>query len=148
MSNRTSVPSDEPRTHSVLVYSDDAQIRERIELAVGRRPAPDLGIVEFVQANSHDGVMRAADKHLAEVFILDGEAWPSGGMGLCREIKQEIRKHQPAILVIIGRRDDAWLAKWSGAEAVVAHPIDPVQLADAVARLLRDRAGLPTPAHS
>ncbi len=148
MSNRATVPSDEVRTHSVLVYSDNAATRERIELAVGRRPAPDLGVVEFVHANTHDGVMRAADKALAEVFILDGEAWPSGGMGICRQIKEEIRKKQPAVLLIIGRRDDAWLAKWSGAEAVVAHPIDPVEMADALSRLLRDRAGLPATAGS
>jgi len=41
------------------------------------------------------------------------------------------------IVVLTGRRDDAWLAKWSRAEAAVPLPIDPIELADAVVRILR-----------
>jgi hypothetical protein len=43
------------------------------------------------------------------------------------------------VLVLTGRVQDAWLATWSRAEAVVPHPIDPLQLADAVVALLRSR---------
>jgi hypothetical protein len=35
---------------TVLVYSDDEAVRERIELAVGRRPASDVGRLEYVEA--------------------------------------------------------------------------------------------------
>ena len=43
------------------------------------------------------------------------------------------------VLVLTGRPQDAWLATWSRAEAAVPHPLDPMQLADTVVRLLRER---------
>ena len=43
------------------------------------------------------------------------------------------------VLILTGRRDDAWLASWSRADAVVPHPIDGVALAPAVADLMRRR---------
>jgi hypothetical protein len=42
-------------------------------------------------------------------------------------------------LLITGRREDAWLAAWSRAEASVIHPIDPFTLANTVADLLRTK---------
>ena len=62
-----------------------------------------------------------------DLAILDGEAVP-GGMGLCRQLKDEILRCPP-ILVLIGRPDDAWLATWSRADGAVSHPIDPIRLA-------------------
>jgi DNA-binding response OmpR family regulator len=76
----------------------------------------------------------------ADLAILDGEATPTGGMGLAKQIKDEISA-PPPIVVLTGRRDDTWLAKWSRAEAAVPHPIDPMRLAEVVAGLLR----APTP---
>jgi hypothetical protein len=48
------------------------------------------------------------------------------------------------VLIIAGRADDAWLATWSRADAVVPHPIDPITLPGAVAALLRQRLGTAT----
>jgi DNA-binding response OmpR family regulator len=73
-----------------------------------------------------------------DLAILDGEAAPIGGMGLCRQLKDEIFECPP-VLVLIGRPQDAWLATWSRADGVVAHPLDAVVLADCVAALLRRR---------
>ena len=42
-------------------------------------------------------------------------------------------------MVLIGRPQDAWLATWSRADAVVSHPLDPLVLAESVAALLRQR---------
>ena len=46
-------------------------------------------------------------------MVLDGEAQPAGGMGVCRQAKDEIHDCPP-VLLIIGRPDDGWLATWSG----------------------------------
>jgi DNA-binding response OmpR family regulator len=59
---------------------------------------------------------------------------PEGGMGIARQLKDEIYQCPPT-LVITGRTQDAWLAGWSGADAVVTHPIDPFTLARSVARI-------------
>ena len=78
------------------------------------------------------------DSGTISLAILDGEAVPAGGMGIARQMKDEIYQAPPA-LVISGRPQDAWLATWSRAEAAVPHPLDPVQLAEAVVSLLRSR---------
>ena len=85
-------------------------------------------------------LFRLLDAGGVDVMVLDGEAQPAGGMGVSRQAKDEIYNCPPALLVI-GRADDRWLATWSRAEAVIAHPIDPVALAREVAALMRARAG-------
>jgi hypothetical protein len=74
-------------------------------------------------------------------MVLDGEAQPAGGMGVCRQAKDEIY-NCPPVLLITGRADDGWLATWSRAEAVISHPIDPVSLASSLAGLMRARAAV------
>ena len=88
-------------------------------------------------------VLAAVDGGEADAVLLDGEAWPTGGLGLAKQMKDELADCPP-VLVLIARRDDRWLATWSQADAVVPHPIDPPELTDALADLLRRReAGLP-----
>lgn len=123
---------------TVLVYSHDPATRERIRLAVGRRPARDLPALDYVDAQAGDEVIGELDQGGVDLAILDGEAWPTGGMGLARQLKDEI-DDCPPVLLVVGRRDDAWLATWSRAEATLAHPLDPVETADTVAALLRQR---------
>jgi len=126
----------------IIVYSDDASVRAAIVAALGKRVAADLpehqiqefatgpALRAFVDRKSVSGELRA------NLFILDGEAVPEGGMGIARQLKDEVF-NCPPVLLITGRREDAWLAAWSRAEASVIHPIDPFTLANTVADLLR-----------
>jgi DNA-binding response OmpR family regulator len=82
-----------------------------------------------------DGQARKGELDI-DLFILDGEAAPEGGMGIARQLKDEVF-NCPPVLVITARKEDAWLATWSRAEANVLHPIDPFTLAETVADLLR-----------
>jgi DNA-binding NtrC family response regulator len=126
------------RTHTVLVYSDDAAVRAQVRTAVGRSPAPDLGRIEWVECSTGPEVLASVDAGGVDVCVLDGEAWPTGGMGLAKQMKDELRDC-PHTLVVIARRDDAWLATWSLADAVASHPLDPALLTEKVAELLRAR---------
>ena len=126
-------------TMTLLVYSDDVDTRERVKLAVGRRPAADVPRVRWLECATGPAVVAALDKGGVDVAILDGEATPTGGMGLARQAKDEIFQCPP-ILVLTGRVQDNWLAAWSRAEAAVPHPLDPIVLARAVADLMRRRA--------
>src|SRR6195952_3051004 len=131
---------------TVLVYSDDPRVRERVLLAVGRRPDPDLGSIEWVEAGDAGTVTRLVDAGGIDVCVLDAEAAPTGGMGISRALKNEIPQC-PLMLLLVARHDDRWLARWSLADAALKHPADPVDLAEAVVRLLKlaaDRAPLPT----
>jgi len=123
----------------VVVYSHDADVRGRIRLAIGRRPAPDVPEAEVIEVATHPALIRLLDRGAADVMVLDGEAQPSGGMGVCRQAKDEVYDCPP-VLLIIGRPDDGWLATWSRADAVISHPIDPKALAQALAGLMRQRA--------
>jgi DNA-binding response OmpR family regulator len=123
----------------VVVYSHDADVRSRVRLAIGRRPAPDVPEAEVIEVATQPALIRLLDKGGADVMVLDGEAQPAGGMGVCRQAKDEVY-NCPPVLLIIGRPDDGWLATWSRADAVVSHPIDPKALAQALAGLMRQRA--------
>jgi hypothetical protein len=134
-----------PRKPIIIVYSDDSSVRSAIVAALGKRVADDLpehqieefatgpALRAFVDRKSVSGQLRA------DLFILDGEAVPEGGMGIARQLKDEVF-NCPPVLLITGRREDAWLAAWSRAEASVIHPIDPFTLANTVADLMRSNS--------
>ena len=120
----------------VLVYSDDVDVRAQVILGLGRRPHPDLPEVEYVEVATQPVVLQQLDAGGLALVILDGEAVPSGGLGIAKQAKDEIFGCPP-ILVLVGRPQDAWLATWSRADAVVSHPLDPLELAETAVRLLR-----------
>jgi len=122
----------------VLVYSDDVNTRQQVILALGRRPHPDLPEVEYVEVATEPVVISNMDVGNIDLAVLDGEAVPAGGMGIAKQLKDEIYQCPP-VVVLTGRPQDAWLATWSRAEAAVPHPIDPVRLAETVVTLLRSR---------
>jgi DNA-binding response OmpR family regulator len=126
---------DAPGALTVLLYSSNRRTREDVRLALGRRVARDLPPVRVEEVATQPAVLTAMDRGGVDLAILDGEAVP-GGMGLCRQLKDEIRRCPP-VLVLTGRPDDAWLATWSRADGVVGHPVDPVRLPAVVAQLLR-----------
>ncbi|MBK7723568.1 MAG: response regulator transcription factor [Austwickia sp.] len=122
----------------VLVYSDDVTTREAVRLGVGRRPAKDVRIGEWTECATAPAVIEQVDAGGFDLLILDGEAVPYGGLGLCRQLKSEIYECPP-IMVLTGRVQDGWLASWSNADAVVPHPLDPIALASGVSELARSR---------
>jgi DNA-binding response OmpR family regulator len=122
----------------VLVYSDDSDTRQQVMMALGRRPHPDLPELEYVEVATEPVVIQQMDAGNIALAILDGEAVPAGGLGIARQLKDEIYRCPP-LLVLTGRVQDNWLATWSRAEAAVAHPLDPIELAETVIRLLRSR---------
>jgi DNA-binding response OmpR family regulator len=122
----------------VLVYSDDVNTRQQVILALGRRPHPDLPELTYVEVATEPVVIQHMDGGAIDLVILDGEAVPAGGMGIAKQLKDEIYQCPP-VVVLTGRPQDAWLATWSRAEAAVSHPIDPLRLAEAVIGLLRPR---------
>lgn len=125
----------------VMVYSDDRTVRRAVINALGTRPEADLPELEFIEIATEPVVIQQADTRTFDLLILDGEAVPAGGLGICRQLKDEIY-HCPPIIVLTGRAADAWLATWSRADAAVPHPLDPGQVAATVAALLRARLAI------
>jgi DNA-binding response OmpR family regulator len=126
------------RVYTVLLYSDDPQVRERMRLAVGPRPAADLS-VEFVEASDYAACVRLVDDYEIDLMLLDGEATPGGGIGIARQIKDD-RDDAPPTCVVIARAADRWLAAYAEVDATLLHPLDPVTTGQTVADLLRSHA--------
>ena len=121
----------------ILVYSSNARTREQVRLSLGTRVDPALPDLVYTDVATGPMVVSLMDAGGFDLVILDGEASPVGGMGIAKQLKDEL-DDCPPILVLTGRADDAWLANWSRAEAAVPHPLDPIQLADAVVGLLNN----------
>lgn len=133
------------RKYSIVLYSDDVTVRDAVVAALGTRVAPDMAEHEIHQFATGAALRLFVDRKKPgspapiDLFILDGEAVPEGGIGMGRQLKDEVFDCPP-VLVITGRKEDAWLAAWSRADANVLHPVDPFTLAHTVADLLRSRA--------
>ena len=125
--------------HTILLYSDDPQVRDRMRMAIGSRPAADLS-VRYVEAATYDEAVRLIDDTDVDLLVLDGEATPAGGIGIARQIHDELADAPPTCLVI-ARAADRWLAAYAKVNATLVHPLDPVATAQTVADLLRQRDG-------
>jgi hypothetical protein len=132
------------RKYSIALYSDDSTVRQAVIAALGSRVAPEMAehvVHEFATGPALrlfvDSKKPGSDSPI-DLFILDGESVPEGGLGIARQLKDEVF-NCPPVLVMTGRKADAWLAAWSRAEANVLHPVDPFTLAHTVADLLRSR---------
>ena len=123
----------------ILLYSDDVDARAQVRLAVGRRIRRGAPDIEWVEVATAAAVIAQAESGALDLLILDGEADKVGGLGLARQLKDEIFRCPPT-LVLTGRPQDAWLASWSNADAVVSRPLDPVELHGAVAALVEPSA--------
>jgi DNA-binding response OmpR family regulator len=131
------------RPSTVLLYSDDAGVREVMRLSIGTRPAADL-LVRFVEASTQGEVIRLVDSTDIDLLVLDGEAAPSGGLGIARQLKDEIDDCPPTC-VVIARAADRWLAAYARADATLTHPLDPMTTGQTIAGMLRNRAaGVPS----
>jgi len=133
-----------PYQLSVLLYSDDVATRDAVRVAVGRRPARDVEVSTWLECATAAAVIEAVETGEFDLLVLDGEAAQTGGLGLCRQLKNEIFSCPP-VLVLTGRPQDGWLAAWSQADLAVPHPLDPMAVAEAVAELGR-RVGASTSA--
>lgn len=123
----------------VLLYSDDATVRDQVRLAVGPRlhaGAPGIAWTEVATAQQ---LVPTAESRRFDLIVLDGEADKAGGMGLCRQLKNEVYDCPP-VVVLTGRPQDAWLASWSLADSVVPRPLDALVVQRAVAETLSQAA--------
>ncbi len=105
-------------------------------MAIGVHPDSSLAAFDYVEVATEPMVIHYLDAGGIDLAILDGEAAPAGGMGVAKQLKDEI-ENCPPIVVLTARADDRWLAKWSRAEAAVSRPIDPFVLTRTVTELLR-----------
>ena len=137
-----SAADDSSMPAAVLVFSHRPEVRAAVRTAVGRRPAGDVGPLTWLEAETGAEVIAIVERGGVDLCILDGEAQPTGGLAVSRQLDEEVAD-RPTVCVLIARQADRWLAHWSRAEGTLPMPVDPLTAPAVVAELLRDHARRP-----
>jgi DNA-binding response OmpR family regulator len=120
----------------VLLVSPDAAARDLLRVAVGSLERRLREPLSFVDAP--DGEIGAA-VGLAErpdAVVAEEIASRAGAFALARDLRGAVDPYLGPIVIVLERRQDAWLARWSGADAWFVRPVDPFELADRLAELV------------
>ena len=72
------------------------------------------------------------------MIVADEIASREGAFGLARTLRDHEDPYTGVIVILLERKHDAWLAKWSGADAWFVKPVDPFELADRLLELVTE----------
>jgi len=89
-------------------------------------------------ANGELGI-RAALRDRPEVVVADEIASRAGAFALAKSLRDDADPFPGVIVILLERTHDAWLARWSGADAWFVKPVDPFELADRVLELVTEK---------
>lgn len=103
--------------------------------SVRRNLDPDERL-EFLEARDGVSGMAIAWRDRPDVVVADEIASRAGAFALTKDLKGAEPPHPARIVVLLDRSQDAWLARWSGADAWFVKPVNPFDLADTVAGFL------------
>ena len=95
--------------------------------------------LQFLEAGNGEEGIAVAWKERPDVVVADEIASRAGAFALAKELRGQTRPFEGVIVILLDRPQDAWLAKWSGADAWFVKPVDPFELADRVVDLLREK---------
>ncbi len=120
----------------VLLVSPEPESRELMSLAVAgieRRLGTPL---EFLEATNGERGVTVAFREQPDVVVADEIASRAGAFSLAKDLRGALEPYPGAIVILLERRQDAWLARWSGADAWFVKPVDPFELADRLLELV------------
>lgn len=123
----------------VLLVSPDERSRELMALSVRsieRRVGQEL---RFRAAANGELGIRAALRDRPDVIVADEFASRAGAFALARGLRDDAEPFLGAIIILLERKHDGWLARWSGADAWFVKPVDPFELADRLLELVSEK---------
>jgi len=123
----------------VLLVSPDERTRELIALSVRSIERRLGGELRFRAARDGDLGARVAVRDRPDVIVADEIASRAGAFSLARSVRDDAEPYTGVIVILLERVHDAWLAKWSGADAWFVKPVDPFELADRLLELVTER---------
>jgi DNA-binding response OmpR family regulator len=88
--------------------------------------------LSFVEATNGERGVRTAWRERPDVVVADESASRMGAFALAKDLRGAEEPFRGGIVILLDRRQDEWLARWSGADAWFVKPVDPFELADAV----------------
>jgi DNA-binding response OmpR family regulator len=122
-----------------LLVSVDPHVRQMMALAARsvRRSLQDP--FETLEASNGVRGIALAWRELPDVVIADEISSRAGGFALAKDLKGADPPFPGAVVILLDRSQDAWLARWSGADAWFVKPVNPFELADTLAGFAADR---------
>ena len=123
----------------VLLVSPDPASRELMALAVRSIERRIGSPLRFRAAKNGELGIRAALRDRPEIVVADEIASRAGAFALAKALRDDTVPFTGVIVILLERKHDAWLARWSGADAWFVRPVDPFELADRVLELVTEK---------
>jgi DNA-binding response OmpR family regulator len=123
----------------VLLVSPDASTRELMRVCVRSLERRLDEPLTFLEAPGGPRGVKIGLRERPGAVVADEIASRAGAFSLARDLRGAIEPYRGPIVILLERRQDAWLAEWSGADAWFVKPVDPFELADRLVELVRSR---------
>ena len=127
-------------TVKVLVISPDPDVRSQLEIALRSTERTTGEGWEVLEASNGIAGLKLAWREMPDLVVADEIASGAGAFAVAKDLRNQLQPFPGIIVIVLERRHDAWLARWSGADAWVVKPIDAFELADRVTAILGKRA--------
>jgi DNA-binding response OmpR family regulator len=127
------------RAVDVLLVSPDPASRELMALAVRSIERRIGSSLRFRAAKNGELGIRAALRDRPEIVVADEIASRAGAFALAKALRDDAIPFTGVIVILLERKQDKWLARWSGADAWFVRPVDPFELADRVLELVTEK---------
>ncbi len=124
---------------NVLLISPDPRVREILRVTLGALEREVGEPVRYLEATDGLEGIRVAWRERPELVVADEIASRAGAFAVVKDLKGAIEPFSGVVVVVLARREDEWLARWSGADAWFVKPIDPFALTEGVLSLLERR---------
>ncbi|MFM8999617.1 MAG: two-component system response regulator [Actinomycetota bacterium] len=123
----------------VLLVAADPATRELMRLTV-RSIERRLGTpIRFLEAPDGERGVAVALRERPDAVVADEIMSPAGAFALARDLRGQAEPYPGSIVILLDRRQDEWLARWSGADAWFVKPVDPFALADRLLGLVTEK---------
>jgi DNA-binding response OmpR family regulator len=125
------------RRVKVLLVSPDAEARDLLRISVGSIERRLGESVSFLEAQDGEQGARIGLRERPDAVVADEIASRAGAFSLARDLRGAVEPYRGPIVIVLERKHDAWLARWSGADAWMVRPVDPFELADRLVELIQ-----------
>ena len=122
-----------PTVKNVLIASDSRAVRDEVKAVLS---AKDFSVREVTNG---EHVLDAVAEQHPDLVVCDFQVGNRGGMAITLDLRLEegVGRIEPvAILLLLDRRPDVFLARRSDADGFLVKPLDPMRLRVAVKALL------------
>lgn len=124
-----------------LVISPDEDVRRQLRVALQAVERRSGQAWTYLEATDGLEGIRTAWRELPDVVVADEIASRAGAFAVAKDLTGATQRFPGAVVIVLARSQDEWLARWSGADAWLNRPLDAFALADTVSELVGTEVG-------